>query len=147
MMAKADNKPVAGVSICVIRGDRVLLVKRANRMAFGLWSLPGGHVELGETVKAAALRELAEETAIEAEVVRLLDCIDIIHRSPAGDVEAHFILNIFGARWLAGEARAGSDAADVRWSPLDALEQFKMTPGTADLIRRAMPLLAQGADA
>ena len=91
-------KPVAGVSILVLRGPEVLLVKRANPPWPDVWSLPGGRVELGEPVRRAALRELKEETGISAELLRLLDVIDIIHREPDGTISAHYILSVFGGR-------------------------------------------------
>jgi ADP-ribose pyrophosphatase YjhB (NUDIX family) len=126
------------VSIAVVRDGRVLLVKRANVRAFGLWSLPGGHVELGEPVRKAALRELAEETGVEAEIERLVDCLDIITRNSEGNVESHYVLSVFAARWLAGEGSPASDVSDVRWAAPGDLEGLAMTPGTADFIRRLL---------
>lgn len=142
-MSASVSQPTAGVSVCVVRDGQVLLVKRGRAHYRGLWSLPGGRVELGEPLREAALRELKEETAIEAELVRLLDCIDIIHRNAKGKVDAHYVLTVFGARWCAGDARAGGDAAQVRWCEPGALDAIKLTPGTASLIRRVVPLLTE----
>jgi len=130
--------PVAAVSVVVVRHGQVLLVKRANPRAFGLWSLPGGKVELGEEVRQAALRELGEETGIDAKITALLDCIDIINKTADGKVESHFILSVFQARWLGGEAVAGDDASDVLWADPDDLKHLDMTPGTADFIARIL---------
>jgi 8-oxo-dGTP diphosphatase len=135
------HRPRAGVSICVVRDRRALLAQRLREPLRGLWSLPGGHIEWGETLHQAALRELAEETAVQAEIRMLLDTVDIIERDPAGDVLYHYVLTTFGAEWRAGEARAGSDAAAVRWVSAAELDNLPMTAGTAALIRRAMALL------
>ncbi len=140
--------PVAGVSVCVIRVmdgvPHVLMVRRGHAPYAELWSLPGGRVEMGEPVRAAALRELAEETGVAAEIVRLLDVVDIIHRAPDGTVTAHYVLTVFAARWLAGEPRAGSDADEARWIAVpEELETLRTTPGTADLIRRVAADLAR----
>ncbi len=134
----SPSGPVAGVSVVVVRDGKVLLVKRANPRAFGLWSLPGGHVEMGEPVRQAALRELAEETGISAEITGLIDCIDIINRTARGEVESHFILSVFTARWTGGEAVAGDDASEVRWAEPGDLAGLSMTPGTADFITRVL---------
>ena len=136
MSAPAPPGPVAGVSVCVIREDSVLLVRRAHAPAEGLWSLPGGRVELGEPVRAAAIRELKEETGVSAKLTRLLDVIDIIHRDADGQISAHYILTVFAARWLAGEPRAASDASEAAWTPITDLDAIRLTPGTAELIRQ-----------
>jgi 8-oxo-dGTP diphosphatase len=135
------HRPQAGVSICVVRDGRALLAQRSRQPLRGLWSLPGGHIEWGETLHQAGLRELAEETAVEAEIRMLLDTVDIIERNPAGDVLYHYVLTTFGAAWRAGEARAGSDAAAVRWVSAAELDDLPMTAGTAALIHRAIALL------
>lgn len=134
--------PIAGVSVCVVRDGRVLLAQRAkNDRLKGLWSLPGGHVELGETLRDAALRELMEETGVAAEIRLVLDAIDIIHRDGRGEVKRQYALTVFGAEWTSGEAVAGSDASAVRWVLPSELASLSMTPGTADLISRAVPQL------
>jgi 8-oxo-dGTP diphosphatase len=135
------GRPQAGVSICVVRDGRALLAQRSREPLRGLWSLPGGHIEWGETLHQAALRELAEETAVQARIRMLLDTVDIIERDPAGDVLHHYVLTTFGAEWRAGEARAGSDAAAVRWVAAAELHDLPMTAGTAALIHRAIALL------
>ena len=134
-------RPQAGVSICVVRDAHALLARRAHHPLRGLWSLPGGHIEWGETLHQAALRELAEETAVEAEIRMLLDSVDVIQRDSSGRVLYHYVLTTFGAVWLAGEAVGGSDAAAVRWVDLAGLDELAMTPGTDQIIRRAITLL------
>ena len=141
-MVATAHRPQAGVSVCVVRDGRALLAQRSPQPLRGLWSLPGGHIEWGETLHQAALRELAEETAVEADICMLLDSVDVIQRDQAGAVQYHYVLTTFGAVWLAGEARAGSDAAAVCWAASDDLADLPMTPGTDQLIRRAITLLA-----
>lgn len=135
-------RPQAGVSICVVRDGQALLAQRSREPLRGLWSLPGGRIEWGETLHEAALRELAEETAVEAEIRVLLDSVEVIQRDRANVVQHHYVLTTFGAVWLAGEPVAGSDAAAVRWVDSAGLDDLPMTPGTDHLIRRAIALLA-----
>lgn len=137
-MAKKEMPPISGVSMCVVKDDKVLLAKRGNPNGYGLWSFPGGHVEQGEALRDAALRELAEETGINAEIVKLLDTIDIIHRDPAGEIEAHFILSVFLGSWIGGEAIADSDASDVKWVSAMEATQLQTTPGTAELVEASI---------
>ena len=134
-------RPQAGVSVCVVRAGHALLVQRGREPLRGLWSLPGGRIEWGETLHQAALRELAEETAIEADIRMLLDSVEVIDRDRSGHVVYHHVLTTFGAVWRSGEARAGSDAAAVRWVDAGGLAALPMTPGTDQLIRRAIGLL------
>ncbi len=127
--------PVLGVSIACWRADQVLLAQRGKAPAQGLWSLPGGHVELGERLAEAALRELHEETAVRAKIEGLATTRDIIRHDEAGAVRSHYVLVVFKARWLSGEAVAGDDAAAVQWRRPDELGGLEMTPGTSDLLR------------
>ena len=138
LMSKNKMPPVSGVSMCVVKDDKVLLAKRGNPNGYGLWSFPGGHVEHGEALRDAALRELAEETGVNAEIIKLLDTIDIIHRDPTGEIEAHFILSVFLGNWLGGEAIADSDASDVKWVSAAEAAQLKTTPGTVELVEASI---------
>ena len=137
-MTRAIVKPLPGVSAFVARDGKVLLVKRNKKAGYGMWSLPGGHVEPGEKARDAVLRELAEETSVTARVERILDAIDIIHRDDAGQVLFHYLISCFLCRWEAGEPLAGDDVSDARWFAPDEFDGLTMTPGTAEFIRTAL---------
>lgn len=134
--------PRLGASACVFRSGLVLMVQRAKPPLAGSWSLPGGRVELGETTYEAALRELREETGIEAELTRLAGIFDVIRRSRDGAVQSHFAIACHAGRWLSGEARAAGDAAAVRWVKLDEVAALDPAPGVGDAVRIAASLLS-----
>ena len=124
-----------------LRDGRVLLVKRAKKAGFGLWSLPGGHIETGEPARDAALRELAEETGVTARLERLIECQDIIHRDAQDTVIFHYVISVFLCHWQQGEAVAASDVSEVMWATTSDLDGLKMTHGTAELIRSTLKSL------
>ena len=107
-------RPVVGVGVVVWHGGRVLLVRRAKPPRAGHWSLPGGAQELGETVAAAARREVLEETGLVVEIGEVLAAVDMIERE-AGRVRYHYTLIDFSAEAALPALRPGSDAADARW--------------------------------
>ena len=123
--------------MAVFKGREVLLVERGKGARRGVWSLPGGHIEPGETARAAAERELAEETAVTAEVVGLVDVHDVIIRDRSGALRAHYVLSVYCGRWIAGEPTAGSDSAAARFVALAALDQLTLTDGAERLILAA----------
>jgi len=111
-----NERPVPAVGVVVLHGDEVLLVRRGTPPRQGQWSLPGGRIEFGETVEAAALRELKEETGVEAQLLGMIEVLDAIFTSrTSGDVTRHYVLIDFAARWLSGEPVAGDDAAEARF--------------------------------
>lgn len=111
-------RPTAGV-VC-LRGQEVLLIKRGTPPRQGQWSLPGGRIEWGETSEAAALRELVEETGVQAELLGLIDVVDGIMTSrETGEVTRHYIMVDYAARWVSGEPVAGDDAAEARFFTLE----------------------------
>ncbi|MEL7027866.1 MAG: NUDIX hydrolase [Pseudomonadota bacterium] len=107
-----------GVGVVVWKADRVLLIRRAQAPLQGEWSIPGGRVETGERLQDAALRELREETAIEADLLGLVDVVDTIEPA-APETHRHLVLIDYAARWRAGEAQAGDDASEVAWLTLE----------------------------
>lgn len=113
--------PIPAVIAVIVREGMTLLVRRANPPDAGLWGFPGGKIEYGETVEAAALRELLEETAVTAEARGVITTLDIIERSPAGDPRQHFILVAVRCRWLSGVPLAADDALEARWFPIAEL--------------------------
>ncbi|HST91245.1 MAG TPA: NUDIX hydrolase [Brevundimonas sp.] len=110
--------PVPAVGVVCLRGDEVLLIRRGNPPRQGEWSLPGGRIEPGERAVDAALRELREETGVEAEIIGLLDIVDGLFP----EAGRHYVLIDYAARWLAGEPVAGDDAAEARFVPLDQVD-------------------------
>ena len=129
--------PKEGASFALLRDDSVLLVERSKQPRRGLWSLPGGHVEPGETAAAAAVRELAEETGIVAVSEGLLDIHDAIIRDEHGHLQAHYLLAVFYGRWRSGEPVPASDAGDARFVAFDRLDEYPLTPEAKRLISQA----------
>lgn len=115
------NHPVPTVGVVCLRDDQVLLIKRGTAPRLGQWSLPGGRMELGETTIAAGLRELKEETGVEAAILGLIDVIDgVFPARPSldgkpGEITRHYVLIDYAARWISGEPVAGDDAAEARF--------------------------------
>ncbi len=132
--------PVLAASVAVFHDRWVLLGRRAGGAARGLWSLPGGRVEPGEALEAAALRELAEETGVEAEILGLADLLEFIDRDEAGTLRAHFVIAAFAARWRAGEPRAGAELDEIGWVEADSLAGLAVTPGLAGVLAKAAAL-------
>ena len=124
--------PCAGV-VC-LRGDEVLLVRRGRPPKQGEWSLPGGRIEPGEQAVEAALRELREETGVEAEITGLLDVVDGIFL----DAGRHYVLIDYAARWLSGEPTAGDDAVEARFVGLEEAEALVGWDETRRVIRMAV---------
>ena len=135
-----DGWPRVGASAAIFRDRDILLIQRGKGAYSGLWSLPGGHVEPGETVSAAAAREVAEETGVTARILGLVDVHDVIHRDAGGSLSAHYVLAVHYGAWLAGEAVAASDARAAQFFPLDGLAALPMTPEAKDLIAQASGL-------
>ena len=129
--------PRCGASAAIFRGEAVLLIVRAKGALKGLWSLPGGHIEPGETARAAAQREVLEETAVDADIDALVDVHDVILRNAEGALSAHYLIAVFCGRWRRGEPNAGSDASLARFVPLGDVEGLPLTDGAAALIHRA----------
>lgn len=120
MSADPPPSPVVGVGVVCFRGEEdVLLIRRGRPPRAGEWSLPGGRLHWGEALADAALRELREETGVEAELSALLEVVDGVFRGDSGEVEHHYVLIDYLAEWICGEPRAGDDAAEAQFFPLD----------------------------
>ncbi|WP_439477341.1 NUDIX hydrolase [Brevundimonas sp.] len=125
--------PVPAVGVVCLRDDSVLLIRRGTPPRQGEWSLPGGRIEPGERAVDAALRELREETGVEAEITGLVDVVDGLFPG-AG---RHYVLIDYAARWLSGEPVAGDDALEARFVALDEAETLIEWSETRRIIRMA----------
>jgi mutator protein MutT len=137
------ERPIVGVGAVVLNGDHVLLVKRAHEPLKGEWSLPGGVVEVGETLQAALVREVYEETALKIHVGPVVEVFERIHTAPDGRTEFHFVIVDYLCHPAGGDAPTrGSDAEDVRWVEAADLARYQLTDKAASVIAKARQLVA-----
>jgi len=137
-MSRIEPHPMIGCAAIVWRGDEVLLIRRGRSPLKGQWSIPGGRQVWGETVRECALRELKEETGLEAEILGLVDVVDARYQD--GGKDYHFTFIDFAARITGGELRAGDDASEARWHSADSLELLGIWSETLRVIRAARKL-------
>ena len=134
-MRKYPDRPIVAVGAVILDGDRVLLVQRGHEPLKGEWSLPGGAVELGESLEEALVREVREETSLDVTVGPVVEVFDSIRRDAAGrEFNPGNYYNVGGT---ATAAVRGSDAADVRWVPLAEIERYGVTSTAIAVIRKA----------
>lgn len=138
MPREYPEAPVVGVGAVIVRDGRVLLVRRANAPSRGRWSVPGGTVELGETLAEAAIREVREECRVEVKAGRILSTCDLIQRDGKGRVRYHYVLIDLAARHVSGDPQAGTDALEVRWVGEADLNQLDIIDRLLPVLRRAL---------
>jgi len=147
MAREYPDRPVVGVGGVVIEDRRALLIKRGSEPLLGQWSIPGGTLELGESLQQGVARELLEETALEVQVLDMIEAFDRIFLDPAapnaGDrsrPKYHYVIVDYLCERLAGEAKAGSDVTDIAYAREDELEKFHMTSTATRVLHRAFAM-------
>ena len=135
MKREYPDFPLVGVGAIIIEDGRVLLVKRGHPPLAGEWSIPGGVLELGETLREAAIREAQEETCLTVETADLLGVYDRLLRDDNGHTLYHFVLVDFLCRRVGGEAQAADDADEVRWFTPAETRELPLAGDTAEVIR------------
>jgi ADP-ribose pyrophosphatase YjhB (NUDIX family) len=138
------ERPIVGVGGVVIEEGRALLIRRGTEPLLGEWSIPGGTLELGETLESGVARELLEETGVEVRVLGLIEVFDRIF-TPAGKISGkresrpkyHFVIADYLCERIGGEARASSDVTDVAFAREDELAQFRMTETAMRILHKA----------
>ena len=136
------TRPYLAVSAAIFRDGRVLIVRRARPPAHGLYTLPGGGVELGETLEQAVIREIREETALDIEPIALAGYRQAIARDQAGRIERHFVILPFAARWIAGEVALNEELAEAHWLKPADIAGLTTTEGLAGIVAAAGERLA-----
>jgi 8-oxo-dGTP diphosphatase len=136
------TRPYLAVSAAIVRDARVLVVRRALPPAYGLHTLPGGGVELGETLEQAVAREIREETGLEIEPLALAGYRQMIARDAEGRIERHFVILPFAARWIAGDVVLNEELAEARWLLPSELSGLKTTDGLAEIVATAREQVA-----
>jgi len=132
------SHPQLAVSAAIFRDDDILLVRRARSPAKGLYSLPGGRVEFGETLHAALHREVDEETALQIQIVGLAGWREVVPGTSGG---GHYLILSFAARWISGEPVLNDELDDFRWLKPDAIDDLQVTGGLPEIIQSAWRLV------
>jgi 8-oxo-dGTP diphosphatase len=133
--------PILAVSAAIVRDRRVLIARRARAPAHGIFTLPGGVVEVGETLEEAVQREILEETRLTIAPVALAGYRERIARDQNGAVAQHFVILPFAARWLTGEPVLNEELAEAHWMEPAELNGLPTTEGLAEIVTRALALV------
>src|SRR5438270_8837992 len=142
MSRKRDypDRPIVGVGAVIVRDGRAVLVRRGGEPLAGEWSIPGGVLELGETLRAAAEREALEETGLVVEAGEVLEVLDRIIPGKDGRTQYHYVLIDFLCHRQGGELRAGADATEVAWATPEELARYDLEPVAIQIITKALKL-------
>jgi len=132
------NRPFVAVGTIVVKDGRVLLARRGKEPSYGLWSLPGGAVDLGEGLTSAAQRETREECGIEVEITDVLEVVERTVRDADGRVQFHYVIVDYLARWASGDLQPSPEVLEARWVAPEDFPRFEMTRGTAEVVLRML---------
>jgi len=135
MTREYPERPLIGVGAIIIEGNRVVLVKRGHPPLAGEWSIPGGVLEVGETLREAAVREAREETGLTVEPGELLGVFDRVLRDAAGRTQYHYVLIDFLCRRISGDPHGAGDALEARWFTREEVSTLNLAKDTAEVIR------------
>ncbi len=132
------DRPIVGVGAVIVENGRALVVRRASEPLKGRWSIPGGAVEVGETLREAAAREALEETCLVVEAGEVLEVFDSIYRDADGRTQYHYVLVDFLCCRRGGDLRAASDVSDVRWISEGEIAELDITPAAQKVLKKAL---------
>jgi len=133
---KYPKQPIVSVGAVIIHEGKILLVRRGVEPRRGMWTIPGGAVELGERVQDALIREVREECGLEVEIDRILDVVDNIVLNSQRDIQFHYVVLDFLVQLKGGTLKPADDVADARWVPLNEAENYDLTPSFRSFFRK-----------
>jgi ADP-ribose pyrophosphatase YjhB (NUDIX family) len=134
------ERPLIGVGAVIVAGNRVVVVRRGHEPLKGEWSIPGGVLEIGETLRAGAAREALEETGLVVEPGEVLEVLDRIVRDEQDRIQFHYVLIDFLCKPISGELCAGGDAEEARWLSAGELASFPIADSAAAVLRKGLEL-------
>lgn len=134
------ERPIVGVGGVVIEGGRALLIRRGSEPLKGQWSIPGGTLELGETLAEGVVREMGEETSLQVRVLALIEVFERIMRDPQGRARYHFVIADYLCENAGGTAAAASDVTHIAWAREDELGPYKLTPTATRILKKAFAM-------
>ncbi len=146
MKREYPERPIVGVGAVIVADEQVVLVRRGREPLLGQWSIPGGVVELGESLRQAAAREAEEETGLQVEIGEVLEVFEsiVLGTEPNADkAQYHYVIIDFLCRTKSGELRAGGDALEARWVKRDQLAELKVSDSACTVIAKAFQLRAK----
>ena len=138
MKKEYPKHPIVGVGAIIIQNGKILIVRRGSEPGKGKWSVPGGLVELGETVEQTVVREVKEECGLDVEVDRLIDVVDSMTFDGNGKLKYHFVILDFFVKLKGGELKPGDDAKEALWVPVEEVEKYDLTKTFRDFLKRNM---------
>lgn len=121
------DQPIVGIGVVIVSQGKIVLAQRGNEPSRGKWTIPGGLVELGESVEGAVIREAKEETCLDVEKPQLIDVVDNVEYDEKGKIKYHYVIVDYFVSVKDGELKAASDAVDLRWVPFDEVEKYTLT--------------------
>jgi ADP-ribose pyrophosphatase len=143
MQREHPKQPLIGVGALIVEDGRVVLIKRGKAPLLGEWSIPGGMLELGETLKQGAEREALEETGLVVRATELLGVFDRVVPDAEGKIIYHYVLIDFLCEMISGDLQAGADAADAQWFTPEDIVKLPLAEDTAEVIRAALAKAAR----
>ncbi|HVB33177.1 MAG TPA: NUDIX hydrolase [Patescibacteria group bacterium] len=142
-LGEYPEHPVVGVGGVVLLGGQVVLIRRANEPRKGEWSIPGGKLELGETLAEGVRRELREETGLEVEVGQLIEAFERVYRDPDGSTRFHYVILDFLCRASSDRPAAGGDASELALAGEDELDRFALNEAVERILRKGFEMARQ----
>jgi len=121
------DQPIVGIGVVIVSDCKIALIKRGNEPSKGKWTIPGGLVDLGESVENAVIREAKEETCLEVENPQLMDVVGNVDRDEQDKVKYHYVIIEYLVQVIGGTIQAASDAEELRWVPFDEVESYNLT--------------------
>jgi len=134
------DRPVVGVGGVVISDGRALLIRRGSPPMVGQWSIPGGMLEVGETLTVGVRREIAEETGLEVRVLDLIEVFERVERDAEGRPKYHYVILDYLCEVTGGQLRAASDVTEVAWAAPDELAKYSLTPTATRVFKRGFAM-------